>query len=256
MKRPDRSSVRQWLVIIGVLALISFVLYQVKMQEARVDSLHAALSAEQEAAEDRGETPVAPSPDELIEDPDAQGPPGPPGPPPTDEAVYAAVESYFLEHPVRDGETPSPAAIAAAVSNYLQEHPPERGEPGPPPSAQQVANAVQAYLEANPPPPGPPGRDGSDGTDGRDGKDGTDGEDGEDASPEQIAAAVEAYIEEHGLPNCPPTAPAEPITVLTTGVPVEIIACVIQELVLSEFQAEPFAGFGDDRLRDRERVVL
>jgi len=180
-------------------------------QSEQIDALAAALAAEQEAAEDRGETPVAPDPEDLLDDPEYSPEPGPPGPGPSDTQVYAAVSSYFDAHPVEDGEDASPAAIAAAVGNYLTEHPPEQGDPGPPPSGQQVAAAVEAYLIANPPPAGPPG------------------EDGEDATPEAIAAAVAAYIETHPLEYCPDGYSLVPHTVITTDGPVDQIDCVADQ---------------------------
>jgi len=183
-------------------------------QSEQIDALAAALAAEQEAAEDRGETPVAPDPEDLLDDPEYSPEPGPqgdPGPGPSDTQVYAAVTDYFTAHPVEDGEDASPAAIAAAVGNYLTEHPPEQGDPGPPPSGQQVADAVAAYLTANPPPPG------------------KDGEDGEDATPEAIAAEVAAYIETHPLEYCPDGYSLVPHTVITTDGPVDQIDCVADQ---------------------------
>jgi hypothetical protein len=50
-------------------------------QSEQIEALAAALTAEQEAAEERGETPVAPDPEDLIEDPGLTGPQGPPGEP-------------------------------------------------------------------------------------------------------------------------------------------------------------------------------
>lgn len=216
MKRPDRRSLVQWAGVLAVLVLVGWTLLRVQLQGAQVEALSAALEAEQQAAEERGETPVAPSPDDLIEDPEykgPQGPPGPEGPPPSDAAVYAAVTAYFLEHPVEDGRTPSAAEIAAAVSAYLTENPPEPGEPGPPPSAEQVAAAVEAYLTANPPAPGEPGEDGEQGPAGP------------PPSAAEIAAAVESYIEEHPLPMCPPEWPAAVREVLTTDGPIEQLGC-------------------------------
>lgn len=157
----------------------------------------------------------------------AEGPQGPAGPPPTDEQVAAAVEDFFRLNPVEDGESPSPAAIAAAVTNYLAEHPPEQGEPGPGPTAEQIAAAVEAYLLANPAPAGPQGPAGADGEDGED------GEDGHSPTAEELAAAaataVEAYIEEHPIPVCPSGSSAEPLTVITTGGTADIVGCVIQD---------------------------
>lgn len=228
MSKTTRRRMADWgWIAVGVLAavLLAWTLTQVQTQADRIDALKEALEDEQSAAEARGETPVAPDPDELIEDPEYRGPKGDPGPPPSDEQVYAAVEAYFEAHPV-EAEAPSPAAIAAAVSNWLSQHPPDQGERGPGPTAQQVAAAVQEYLTLNPPPAGPPGEDGKDGTDG---KDGAEGPQGPGPTPEEIAAEVEAYIEEHPLPICPAGSAAEPHTILTTGGSIDAVVCVRQD---------------------------
>lgn len=186
-------------------------------QSEQIDALAAALAAEQDAAEDRGQTPVTPDPSDLLDDPEFEpkpGPSGPPGPGPSDTQVYAAVSAYFMAHPVQDGEDASPAAIAAAVGNYLAENPPAQGEPGPPPTGDQVAAAVETYLIRNPPPAGPPGKD---------------GEDGEDASPEAIAAEVAAYMETHPIEYCPEGYSLVAHTVLTTDGPTDQIDCVADE---------------------------
>jgi len=83
MRLPDRRGVAQWAGILAALALVAWAMWAVERQAARVDALAAALEAEQAAAEDRGETPVAPAPDDIIDDP-AVGPAGPAGPPGTD----------------------------------------------------------------------------------------------------------------------------------------------------------------------------
>jgi hypothetical protein len=229
MRRPSRRAVTDWSKIIVILVLIGVVLYRVQMQEDRVehqeettDALAEWLSAEQEAIEEDGGVPVAPPPEEIIEDPDVDPPP-PVGP--TDEQVQAAVEDYFREHPVEDGENASPAQIAAAVINYFTENPVKDGAPGPPPSDEQISNAVAVYLAANPPPAGPPGPAGTNGTDG---KDGTDGEDAEPLTSEQIQAELDAYLEANPLPMCPPGATAEARTLLATEGPVDVIVCVVQ----------------------------
>jgi len=186
-------------------------------QSEQIDALAGALSAEQQAAEDRGETPVAPAPDELIDDPDAEAPPPER---PSDEQVLAAVQAYFREHPVQGGEDASPAAIAAAVINYLTEHPPAPGEPGPAPTGEQISNAVATHLAANPPPAGPPGTNGSNGADG---------EDGHTPTSEEIQAELDAYLEANPIEMCPAGTSAEAITVLTTSMPTDIVACVQQQ---------------------------
>lgn len=74
----------------------------------------------------------------------------------------------------------------------LRNRAPEKGEPGrdgrdgvdgrdaEPVSEEQIANAVERYLTANPPPPGKDGSDGADGKDGAPGEKGADGRDGAD----------------------------------------------------------------------------
>ncbi|HEY9415702.1 MAG TPA: hypothetical protein VIQ30_13145 [Pseudonocardia sp.] len=215
MSKLAKRRLGDWAVVaVSILIAIAlgWTVTQVQQQSARndrqseqIDALAGALTAEQEAAEDRGETPVAPEPEELIEDPHTELP-EPRGP--SDEQVYEAVSAYFTAHPVEDGEDASPAMIAAAVGNYLAEHPPEQGEPGPPPDAQQVASAVESYLIEHPPPAGPPG------------------EDGEDATPEAIAAEVAAYMETHPLEYCPEGYSLVAHTVLTTEGPTDQVDCV------------------------------
>jgi len=156
----------------------------------------------------------------------AEGPQGPAGPPPTDEQVAAAVADFFQRNPVEDGESPSPAAIAVAVTNYLAANPPEQGEPGPAPSAEQIASAVEAYLIEHPAPAGPPGPAGPAGADGED------GEDGESPTAEELAAAaakaVEEYIEEH--PCSTPGFVYTTLTVVTLdGPPTDIVTCARTE---------------------------
>lgn len=224
MSKLVKRRLGDWAVVAVSLLLavaVGWTVTQVQQQGARndrqseqIDALAAALAAEQEAAEERGETPVAPDPSDLLDDPQFEPEPGPqgdPGPGPSDTQVYAAVSAYFTVHPVEDGEDASPAAIAAAVGNYLTEHPPAQGEQGPPPSGQQVADAVEAYLVEYPPPAGPPGAD------------------GEDATPEAIAAEVAAYMETHPIEYCPEGYSLVPHTVLTTDGPTDQIDCVADE---------------------------
>jgi hypothetical protein len=226
MSRDGKRKLGDWTVA-AVVALIAIVVTwgaaevrrqgdQLDRQSETVEVLAQALSDEQSAAEARGEEPVAPDAEELIEDPEyAEADPlEPMGP--TDAQVYEAVQDYFDTHPVQDGENASPAQIAAAVINYLTENPPAPGEPGPPPSDEQISNAVAVYLAANPPPAGPPGEDGSD------------GEDAEPLTSEQIQAELDAYLEAHPLPRCDPGETAEPHTIpVIDGPPVEAVLCVI-----------------------------
>lgn len=224
MSRIAKRRLGDWAVVAASLVfaiVVGWTVTQVQQQVDRNDrqseqiaALYAALEAEQEDKEEQGLDPVAPPPEEIIENPEAEpgpGPKGDPGPGPSDTQVYAAVAAYFTAHPVEDGADASPAAIAAAVANYLAENPPEKGDPGSPPSGQQVADAVEAYLIENPPPAGPPGAD------------------GEDASPEEIAAQVAAYIETHPLEYCPEGYSLVPHTVITTDGPVDQIDCVADQ---------------------------
>jgi hypothetical protein len=229
MNRAHRQALADWSKIVAVLVLIGGLLYAVILQDARVDALYDALATEQQATEDRGETPVAPEPDELIEDPDAEipaGPPGPAGPGPTDEQVYDAVAAYLADHPVT-AEGPSSAEIAAAVAEHLRDHP-----PGPTP--EQVSAALVAYLTEHPPEPGADGQDGVDGAPGPPGPAGPEGPPGDRGPPptaEEVAAAVQAYMEEHPLPDCRVDGfTYTTLTVVTLdGPPTEIITCARTE---------------------------
>lgn len=80
--RQRLTAVAYWLGIILAAVVLAVGIYAVVVQNERIDALADALRAEQSAAEDRGETPVAPAPDDLIADPEAgpQGEPGPAGP--------------------------------------------------------------------------------------------------------------------------------------------------------------------------------
>lgn len=168
----------------------------------------------------------------CVEDPaelqGAEGPPGPQGdtgPGPTDAQVYDAVSSYLSNNPVTS-EGPSSAEIAVVVANYLRDFP-----PGPTP--EQVSAAVVSYLTANPPAEGEPGADGADGADGATGPpgpagpEGAQGETGPPPSPEDVASAVQAWMEANPFPDCYEEGWAwEPYTVLTTVGGVDTVLCV------------------------------
>jgi type II secretory pathway pseudopilin PulG len=227
MSLAAKRRIGDWIVVVavalvGIALTLTFVRAEQQSdamaeQSEQIDALYGALEAEQEAAVNNGETPVAPAPDELIDDPDAERP-APVGP--SDEQVLAAVQAYFRENPVQDGEDASPAAIAAAVINYLTENPPVPGEPGPAPTADQISNAVASHLAANPPPAGPPGTNGTNGVDG---------EDGHTPTSAEIQAELDAYLDAHPIEMCDPGWEAGVLTVLTTGPPTEITTCVRQE---------------------------
>jgi hypothetical protein len=210
-------------------------------QSDQIDALAAALAAEQEAAENRGESPVAPDPEELIEDPAVEIPEAVG---PSDEQVLEAVHAYFREHPVEDGKDASPADIVAAVVNYLSENPPE---PGPPPTAEQLLSAVATYLQANPPPAGPPGADG---------RDGEDGEDGHTPTSAEIQAELAAYLEANPIKRCDDGWEYTVLTVLTPGPPTDIMVCTQGlELAVSGF-GQRWLGGCLDGFRHGDGIVL
>jgi len=60
INKPSAAAVRQWAGIAVVLGLVGWTMYAVSLQGARVDALAEALTAEQSAAESRGDEPVAP----------------------------------------------------------------------------------------------------------------------------------------------------------------------------------------------------
>lgn len=221
MSKIAKRRLGDWIVVAGCIVaavLMAWTLSQVQRQADQIDALAAALGDEQSAAVANGEDPVAPEAEELIEDPEYTPPPEPIRP--SDDQVQEAVEAYFREHPVQDGENASPPQIAAAVINYLTDHPPAPGQPGPAPTEEQLLNAVAVYLAANPPPPGPPGADGTDGADGRD---------AEPLTSERIQAELAAYLAAHPLETCDPGWTSTVLTVLTTGLPTDITTCVRQE---------------------------
>lgn len=222
--KPIAAWIKSWAwLLIGVLiaGVLGWLLYTVPRMADQIEVLDRALTDEQANAQANGIEPVAPDAEELIEDPEyspSDAPPEPVGP--TDAQVLDAVEDYFAEHPVQDGENASPAQIAAAVINYLTDNPPAPGEPGPAPTADQISNAVAVYLAENPPPAGDPGKDGTDGTDGKD---------ADPLTSEEIQAQLDAYLEANPLPMCPPGTAAEARTLLAADtLPVEVVVCVVQ----------------------------
>lgn len=194
-------------------------------QGAQIDALYAALGDEQSNAEAQGVDPVAPDPADILEDPEytpapgPSGPPGPPGPGLTHAEIQAAFADYFAAHPYEI--EPTDAELTAAFAAVLNENPDLLND--------QLYAAMADYLAANPPPPGPAGADGEDGTDGKDGVDGAQGDPGRPPTAEEIRTQIEAYIDEHGLPLCPPEAPLGPVTVVTTEGPMKILACIAQD---------------------------
>jgi hypothetical protein len=153
---------------------------QQTVQAKTISDLGAALGTAEQQLTQHGIKPLAPPPQQIIQ----QGSIGPQGPGPSDAQVLAAVTAYLTVHPLPAAPPPSSAQIADAVAMYLRTNPvlPGRdGTPGAGPSSAQVAEAVAAYLAANPPaagPSGPPGQAGPSGAPGASGADGKDGKDG------------------------------------------------------------------------------
>lgn len=80
---------------------------------------------------------------------------GSPGRPPTADEIQAAVEGYFLAHPLPPGQQPTSGQVSVAVADYLVAHP---VEPGRAPTAEEISAAVASYFERNPVRNGEPGR--------------------------------------------------------------------------------------------------
>jgi len=215
-----------WVAVALVAAAIAWMAVGADRQSDRVDhqdeqiaALSQALSDEQSAAEAEGLTPVAPPPDDLLDDPEYEplpGPSGPPGPAPTAAQIGAEVEQYFEEHPLLG--QPTAAELAAAVASYLAEHPAEVPD-------DRVYEAIAVYLTANPPPAGQDGKDGADGTDG------AQGDPGPPPTGAEIKAAVEDYMAEHPLPVCPDGTSPEAHAVVTDEGPVDAVICVKTESI-------------------------
>lgn len=152
-----RLHLRDWLFIacaallgLGFLWLSA----RVGVSEKQNDALSVALTQQREQAQQAGQTPIAPAPEEIRRDPKiVQGKPGEPGPPGPPGA------------PGRDGApgvgaTGPPGKPGASIT----------GAPGP-------AGKDGASVTGPSGPPGPAGKD------GRDGKDGADGAPGPAGSP-------------------------------------------------------------------------
>jgi hypothetical protein len=206
-------------LLLAALTLV-WTLVQDQRQGAQIDALHEALTVEQEGVEDRGETPIAPGADEIIDDPGLEipagppgpsGPPGPAGPSLSSTQIQAAFADYFAAHPYEF--EPSAAELTAAFASVLSDHPDLLND--------ELYEAMASYLAANPPPPGPAGADGKDGTDGQD------GEPGRPPTKEEIRTEVEAYVAENPIPpSCPEGYEFTAATLVTVdGPPLESVVC-------------------------------
>jgi len=139
------------------------------------------------------------------------------------------------------GPPPSDEQVLAAVEDYFAQNPVEDGADA---SPAQIAAAVIAYLTENPPAAGEPGPPPTDAQiltavttylaanpppAGVDGKDGVDGEPGRAPTAEEILTALETWLAENPIPVCPEGATAEAHTVLTTGGAIDVIVCATHE---------------------------
>lgn len=197
--------------------VLALLVHRVAVMGQQLTVFQQALSDEQSNVEGLGGEPVAPEPEDLLEDPEYEplpGPTGPPGPGPTQAQIAAEIAEYFEEHPLL-GE-PTAAELAAAVASYLADHPAEVPN-------DRLYEAMAVYFSANPPPAGPPGADGAD---GQDGADGADGDPGPPPTGAEIQAAVEAYMAEHPLPMCPEGTSPEAHAVVTDEGPLDAVICV------------------------------
>lgn len=162
---------------------------------AIAEGVRAACAQEDETAELLGD--LCGHADEVVEEPAEPALVGP-----TEEQLRPLVREYVHEWLAqntprygRDGRTPTVDEITAIVTPIVvaevARNQPEDGRTPTPEeitaiAAPIVAQEVDAWLSANPPPPGEPGQDGSDGAPGQDGAagaDGRDGVDGEDGQP-------------------------------------------------------------------------
>lgn len=140
--------------IVAAAVLLGWLLYSVQKQGAQLDAVTAALGDEQQAAEDRGDTPVAPGPSELLDDPTySPGPKGEAGRDGRDGRGVASVVcidgTWRVEY--SDGTVDSDAGDCTGDRGPT-------GEPG--------SNGV----DGGPGPSGPVGPSGAAGEDGSDGR--------------------------------------------------------------------------------------
>lgn len=151
---------------------------------ARVDALAAALTKEQRAAEAEGRDPVAPPPEDIVEDPGVVE-----QPPPQVDTAQIVREVLAQLPPPREAPPPTQAQVDAAVTRVCAAR-------ACAPTDEQVATEVAMFLTANPPAPGSPGQDGTDGAPGADGQPGQDGAAGQDG-----VGIADVTLQQNG-PDC------------------------------------------------------
>lgn len=104
------------------------------------------------------------------------GPSGPQGPGPSQEQIDAAVNRYFLDHPLPPGQLPPVSEVTALVAQVYAANPPAPGQNATP---GMVATAVSNYCDAH---------------------NGCAGPAGQNATADMVLAAVTDYCAAHN--NC------------------------------------------------------
>lgn len=191
----DAARERHTLIYLAVggaalMAVVLFVLFldqrsQTSALAGQVGALASA--ANQNAAGERtlasqvqqlGGTPAVRVPTAAV------GPSGPQGPGPSQQQINDAVNAYFGAHPLPPGQLPTATQVATAVAAYLEANPPVT-------PAQVVAAVVSYCSTAN----------------GCRGPSGADGQPGQNATDAQVAAAVSAYCSQASNPCQGPAGP-------------------------------------------------
>lgn len=142
--RRSRLKARDWLVIALVVVLavvLGWGVHAIASVRKQNDALAAALTAQRQQAQDAGQSPVAPPPEKIRDDPavTVPGPPGPTGPPGRDGEMGRA----GLPGPAGG---PGPSGVPGPGG------PP--GSPGPPGS---TGAPGQPGVKGDPGPAGEPG---------------------------------------------------------------------------------------------------
>lgn len=231
MKIERRKRLTHWLkltgmVLLAVLMTATIVQLQVKIDQ--LDVMYSALKDEQQATKDRGEEPVAPKPDDLMDDPDGYDGAKTTGMSETEvrDLVREAVQDYVKGIDTNNDDQVTESDIIAAVSNALAKRGVEIfGDRLAKLVGDEVAQQL-AEVELPRGEPGEPGEPGASGSPGVQGEPGEQGEPGRPPTPEEIGAAVEAFVAERGLPMCPDGYETQELDVLTTSGTRDSILCV------------------------------
>lgn len=213
MQRRVKSA--GWMAgMVAVAVLLAWNTYDNWRDDDKIDALATALTAEQDNTRSRGEEPVAPEPDDIVEEPEiVQGPQGIPGPAPSREVVIEAARHVLSTMDL--SQLVDEEQIAVGIAAYIADH---RGDfVGPAPSPAELRAAILAVYAENPPPAGPVGPSGPAGPQGPTGP---------PPDPAAIADAVAAYVAEVGMMLCEQGYHPEVGTfVLADGPPRRVMAC-------------------------------